>query len=229
MINKYAIKDNKGKVTSLNGESWKATEEGTRLFETLMLSARRNVLTNVQETSAGSVNRVLRSSLGKTLFQFMSYPIAAAEQQAQRLAVRAGHGDAASVGKVILAQGMASTLVYLGVVHQRALGMSDEKRKKYLEEAMKPSSIAWGAASYLGSLGVLPMFVGQVSSNKLFQAPIFDIINTFTKVFNNTKAAAFEGKEWSEGDWRSAGRLLPFQNWYISNYILNGVSDKLSN
>lgn len=229
LINTHATRDSKGKVTSLNGEKWKATPEGAALFETFMLSARRNILTNVQETNTGSVNRALRSSLGKTLFQFMSYPIAGAEQQAQRLAVRVGHGDAASVGKIVLAQGMASTLVYLSVVHQRALGMSEEKRKKYLEQAMSPSGIAWGVASYMGSLGLLPMVVGQVSSNKLMQAPIFDLINTTTKTLNNSKNAVMDGEQFTEGDWRSATRLAPFQNWYISNYILNGLSDKLAN
>ena len=47
--------------------------------------------------NAGSVNGLLRSEVGKTFFQFLSFPMASMEQQAMRLGVRAANGDAMQV------------------------------------------------------------------------------------------------------------------------------------
>lgn len=229
LINKHAKRDKKGKVISLNGEDWKTSPDGERLFEVFALSARRHTLTNVQETSAGSVNRMLRSPVGKTLFQFMSYPIAGSEQQAQRLAVRAAYGDAGNVGKLLLSQGMAATMVYLGLIHARTAGMSDAKKKKYLEDAMRPSSLFWGVAGYMGALGIVPMFVSQFGNNKLLQPPIIDITSTLTRTANAARENTFGEGEWSENQLRTATRLLPYQNWYLANYFLNKTADAAGN
>ena len=227
MIRTHASKDKNGELIALNLKDWSKTAEGDRLYKIFTIAGRRHTLSSIQETSAGSVNRMLRTNTGRTLFQFMSYPMAAAEQQAQRLVTRATHGDAGVVTRVIMAQALMAGLVYYTQVHQRVIGMSEAKKKKYLAERMTPSAIVRdGVLGMMGVSGALSALYGQINQNKLLHAPVLDLANGVGNAFNITRDSIMEGQRPTEGELRSITRIGFLQNWYVSNWVLNGLADK---
>ena len=228
MIRKHAAYDKSGKLITLNLDKWKA--DNPKLHDVFSLAGRRHVLNAVQETSSSSVNRFLRTSVGRTLFQFMSYPIAASEQQAQRLGVRALHGDAGGSARIILSQALIATMVYYVGIHNRAAGMSEKKRKQYLKDNLDMSSvIAKGTLGYLGFSGAYGAFANQLTSGNMMQSPTTDLLGGASKLFNAGSDGLFNGKPPSEGTIRQLTRLTPLQNWYGTNYILNKMSAQLGN
>ena len=64
--------------------------------------------------NAGSVNKRLRSEVGKTFFQFLSFPLASMEQQTMRQGVRFANGDAQQVSKIMLFSMMLGSMMYMG-------------------------------------------------------------------------------------------------------------------
>ena len=66
-----------GTLEALHVDRWADTEAADIFFA----SARREATQAVQEMNAGSVNGLLRSEVGKTFFQFLSFPMASMEQR----------------------------------------------------------------------------------------------------------------------------------------------------
>lgn len=227
LIRQHASVDSNGNLKALNMKDWGSTAEGKRLYEVFAIAGRRHTLSGIQETSAGSVNRALRNSTGRTVFQFMSYPLAAAEQQAQRMVTRAAHGDSGMVSRVILTQALIAGMVYYAQVHQRVAGASDEKKKKYYAEKLTPEAIVRdGVLGMLGVTGALAALYGQVNQNKLFIAPIVDWTGGISNAVNTGVDWMTTGERPTEGQLRSMSRIALFQNWYGSNYVLNSLADK---
>jgi hypothetical protein len=220
-IKQHAKVDGNGKLIALNTNEW----SDKALLEKFMLGARRHTLSSVQETSAGSVNRFMRSSTGKTIFQFMSYPLAAGEQQTQRLTARFMHGDATKVTQIIMANALMASMVYYTAVHTRSLGMSEEKRKKYLESSLDPATfIASGTIGYMGVSGVVPALLGQLDGGKFLTPPAADALQIVSSAYRRAKGEVTGGSGFTEAGVREATRLLPFQNWYFFNWLLNSIA-----
>ena len=113
-------------IESLNTKNW---DEDVR--DVFQVAAYRDTTQNVQEMSLGSTNAFLRGEWGKTVFQFLSFPLAAMEQQAMRLGVRAFNGDATTVTKILLSSVFMGSLMYTGRVYLNAEGRGD--RDKYIK------------------------------------------------------------------------------------------------
>ena len=103
-------------IESLNTKDWDAN-----VRDVFQVSVYREATQSVQEVSIGSLNLTLRGEWGKTLFQFLSFPMAAMEQQAMRLGVRAFNGDAPTVFKIITSAAMMGSLMYTARVYMNAL------------------------------------------------------------------------------------------------------------
>ena len=82
----------KGKILDkLNMDKWPE-----QVREAFQAAGYKEARQSVQEMNIASTNGFLRSEIGKTFFQFLSFPLASLEQQTMRLGTRAASGDGAS-------------------------------------------------------------------------------------------------------------------------------------
>jgi hypothetical protein len=193
-IRKHAVKDKKGKLVHMNTDAW--DERAKRLFA---LSAKRHSSQSVQETNISSVNRFMRSPIGKTAFQFLSYVTAAQEQQFQRHAARLRHGDVLQSGATLMAGSFMATMAYVAGVHYRSTGMSDDARRRYLNDRLTTDRLFLdGAIGYLGALSFHSTFFQQLRESNLIQNPTFQTAQQLQQGIGGLWDAAVNDKAMSE-------------------------------
>lgn len=218
-----------GRVTKLNLAEW--SDEGREAFQA---SGFKEARQSVQEMNLGSSNPWLRSELGKTYFQFLSFPLASMEQQAARLAVRGARGDYMSVGKIMMAAALQGSLLYTARVYLNAEGRSD--REKYIKDNLSldrriaGSLSQIGAFSLFGTLYSVATSVGQGQNNSSMMTPaVVGIGEAAGQSLWNAGEYLFQGKDWSENDWRKFLRLAPLQSLYGFRQLLNHTANELGN
>jgi hypothetical protein len=217
MINKYAEKDSKGRLKTLNSAKWiQDGAEGKKALDAFSLSAQRHILQSVQETNLGSVKRFTRSPWGKTIFQFLSYVLGSQEQQFQRLYTRAAYGDAKNVGMIMLGASFMATMVYLSRVHYNALGKDEATRRKDLEEKLHPWRIARdGALSNMGMFSIFGTIAQRVNGNNLIMNPTASFAQNILSAAKNVAFDSARGDTvFDQERVQQLTRLLPFQNMF---------------
>lgn len=232
-ITKWAeVNPQTGVLDVLNLQKWGSGETGAERQASIMArntflqAARREATQSVQEVNNGSLNYLLRSEVGKTAFQFLSFPMASMEQQAGRLAVRAANGDALDVAKIITSAAGLGMLMYSARTHLNSLGRSD--RQDYLERQFAADRFWVGALGQIGAASLMG-YIYQVSTG---------ILDGQTKGLTPAAASwiiagAAGGKDlaqWIAGDdlteneLRSLLRILPFTSLYGARQIINGFA-----
>lgn len=110
----------------------------------------------IQKGYIGEHNKWVHSGLMKLMTQFRSHPILAMEKQwARNIAV---HGAYGAMG--IIMGAMAFSLpIHLARVNLKMVGMSEEDRKKYVEQQLTPGAIIRSTMNYVSALGLYPDMV----------------------------------------------------------------------
>jgi len=213
----------KGSVLDrLNMDQWE--EEVRDAFQAAGFKEARQ---SVQEMNIASTNGFLRSELGKTFFQFLSFPLASLEQQTMRLGMRAARGDAAAVAKIMLSSAFMGSLMYMARVQLNAAGRSDAD--EYIQERMKPAAFAQGALSQIGSASLFG-YIYQVTTGAMdgntyaMTPPAVSIAQSALQI-----TQAFNDGEITEAEYRRALRLLPAQSLYGARQLINGLANELGN
>lgn len=217
-----------GKVTKLNISAW--SPEGREAFQA---SGFKEARQSVQEMNIGSSNAFLRGEVGKTYFQFLSFPLAAMEQQAARLAVRGARLDV-SAAKIVLAAGLQGSLLYTTRVYMNAAGRSD--RKEYIKRQMAPDRFLAGALGQIGAFGLFSVIYGTATSigsgqnsGGVMTPAVISIGESVGRTGYNVFDRVFNGEEWTENDWRKFLRLAPAQSLYGVRQLFNYASNKFAN
>ena len=227
MIKKHAKTDSKGRLVTLNLDKWKKSgKEGNIAYTKFSQSASRHALQSVQETNIGSVNRMLRSEMGKTIAQFLSYVLAAQEQQFQRHAARLMNGDIKSAALVLSTSSMMSLMAYVTGVYYRSTGMSEQRRKKYLKERLAPSRLFMdGAVGYLGAMSFQMTAYQRIRESNLVSNPTFDLFRLYQDTLGAATDSITGEKKMSEAAFRRMIGLLPLpMNWYPLGVAANYIS-----
>lgn len=222
---KTAINDHstfKGSVLDkLNMERW--PEEVRDAFQAAGFKEARQ---SVQEMNIASTNGFLRSEIGKTFFQFLSFPLASLEQQAVRLGVRAAHGDMA-VAKVLFSAAMMGSMMYIARVHMNAAGRSDAD--EYIQERMSMKNFSSGALSQIGAASlfgyIYQLTTGAMDGNTYAMTPpAVSIAQSMLQI-----TTMFDNGEITEAEYRRALRILPAQSLYGARQLINAVANELGN
>lgn len=211
---------NQNTLLSLNVAEW-TDKEAADIFQ---LSVFREATQNVQEVNIGSVSPFMRSEVGKTFFQFLSFTLASVEQQTMRLGVRFANGDAATVSKIMLGAVFMGYMMYTARVNLNAAGRSD--REDYLEERFSNLNLAKGVFQQIGAASIF-QYVAEVTSGAMAgntNAITPPALSLITNGFN-TAANIFEG-EMTEREWRQLTRLMPLSSLYGVRQILNGLAQE---
>ena len=211
---------NQNTLLSLNVDDW-TDKEAADIFK---LSVFREATQNVQEVNIGSVSPFMRSEVGKTFFQFLSFTLASVEQQTMRLGVRFANGDAATVSKVMLGAVFMGYMMYTARVNLNAAGRSD--REDYLEERFSDLNLAKGIFQQVGAASIfqyiMEITTGAMAGNTNAITP--PALSLLTNGFS-TAANIFEG-EMTEREWRQLTRLMPLSSLYGVRQVLNGLSQE---
>lgn len=213
-------------LDNLNLNAWDKTEAGQAAKNVFLRAARREATQSVQEVNNGSVSYWLRSEVGKSLFQFLSFPLASMEQQAGRLAVRAANGDAVDVAKILTSAAALGTLMYISRSHINSLGRSD--REEYMKERMKLGNVAFGAIGQIGAASIAH-YIYQVttgamdgSTKSVTPAGASMLIGLASGIKDLGQAVG--GNDLTETEMRSLLRLFPFSSLYGARQIFNATA-----
>jgi hypothetical protein len=232
-IQKWAeINPQTGVLDVLNLQKWGSDVTGAERVAALearnvfLRAARREATQSVQEVNNGSVNYLLRSEVGKSAFQFLSFPMASMEQQAGRLAVRAANGDALDVAKILTSAAGLGMLMYTARTHLNSLGRSD--REDYVERQMQADRFWVGSLGQIGSASLLG-YIYQVTTGVLDGQTKGLTPAAASWILSGAAGAKdlaqmIAGNDLTENELRSLLRILPFSSLYGARQILNGAA-----
>ena len=227
MIDEYADFLPDGTLDSLNLDRWgQSGQRGQDAADIFGASARREATQAVQEMNAGSVNPLLRSEVGKSFFQFLSFPMASMEQQAMRLGVRGVNGDAGQVARLMLFSSMLGSMMYMGRSYMNSMNRSDQE--EYMKKRMQWHELLEGSLSQIGAASlfgyVYQLTTGTMDGNTNALTPAgFSMFASGVKGVTDTVDAVFGG-DLTESELRSLLRVLPFSSLYGARQIVNALA-----
>ena len=225
-INKHAQVDGNGNLVTLNTKNW----DDQVAKEIFALAGYRHSNQIIQETSMGSVNRLIRSPWGKTVGQFLSYVLAAQEQQFQRNFAKFMHGDKVAASRILAAGSFMSMMAYIAGVHYRSMGMSEERRKKYLKTRLSPDRMFTdGVIGYSGFFAFQSTILQRIREANLIGNPSVDFLKTvseFASVMG--KDALGDDKDMTEAQVSRFLQILP-TSLYPLAFARNSLADQLAN
>ncbi len=196
------------------------------------MSARRDATTSVQEMNAGSVNTWLRSPIGMTVFQFLSFPLASLEQQAVRMGVRAANGDSAEVARTLLVTTFMGSMMYYSRSWMNSVGRSDQA--DYMKERVKAGNWLVGTMNQVGPASLFS-YLYQVAtgtmdgSTRAITPASVSMGLGVSKGLKDLFTSIGPDTELSEGQLRSMLRVLPFSSLYGARQILNSIASLKEN
>lgn len=230
MISEHAEFDTDGTLISLNVDRWgRQGTQGNQFVEAgelFFASARREATQAVQEVNAGSVNPLLRSEVGKSFFQFLSFPMASMEQQAMRQGVKAVHGDGGTVAKIMLSSLFLGSMMYTSRSYLNSMGRSDQE--KYLEKRFQVHELLEGSLSQIGALSlfgyVYQVTTGTMDGNTYALTPAgFSLATGALKGGYDVIGGMFGG-DVTENELRSFLRIFPFTSLYGARQVINALA-----
>lgn len=228
-MKKHAKFDSKGKLIHLNMDNWTKSADGFKAREIFTDAMHREANNIIQETNLGNTNRFFRGEVGKTLGQFLSFVLGSAEQQTQRLAVRAVNGDAPAVARVMISTASIGSLMYVLKVNAAAMGMSKREAKKYREKMLTTNRIILGSLSLMGSLGIYSTVLQRAfAGGPIIANPTLDLFETARKGGGALFDYAINGDELTEREWRQLFRIAPFYTLHGVRQVADGVAAKLA-
>jgi len=217
-----------GTLEALHVDRWStgknADPEAAEIF---FASARREATQAVQEMNAGSVNGLLRSEVGKTFFQFLSFPMASMEQQAMRLGVRMGNGDAMTVARIMSFSALMGSMMYTSRSYLNSMGRSDQD--DYMKDRMAPAELAQGALSQVGAASlfgyIYQITTGTMEGNtSVMTPPAVSMFGAGIKGVADLFGALGES-ELTESQLRSLLRIFPFTSLYGARQLINATAN----
>lgn len=134
------------RLETINAKDWDDQEAADAFEYALFLDTTQTV----QLTNASSINPFFNTVVGKTAFQFWSFPIAATEQQYARQTARMAEGDLRPLAMISGALGVAA-LSYIARAAINSTGKDDPE--EYFAKKMEVGNLSRGAASGIGFLG----------------------------------------------------------------------------
>lgn len=212
-------KHNDGRNLGLS--KWDDPEARDAFYDHLAIEIRNNT----QETDIGATNRFLRSQVGQSLFQFMSFLVGSNEHQAARLAGRM-RGDMKVQGaKVIMAQMMLASLMHISRTYATYSGRSDEREK--LKEKLSAQGIILGTLNYTGAFGLMSMLAGiptKVQNIGHGGLGTSTLNNPTVGYLDNISSLAFDLLENGELDERGYRSLLHSLPGFWNLYTVTGMN-----
>ena len=214
------------------------------LVKRLAVAVNRSTRRSVQYNHIGDTSRFFTdNTLGKTMSQFRQFIMNAWNKQFLHNVAMADMQTAS----MFLYTTMIGGLAYAAQVHFNSIGMSKTEKKKYIKKRLGDkgdySKIARAAFQRAGWSSVMPPFMdmitGQLAPEHRFNTrssgqemnlitgnPTYDLV--FGKLMPTLGAGLKSMRsdyEFSKNDFNRLMRILPYQNLYGINQLLNFIKD----
>lgn len=214
------------------------------LVKRLAVAVNRSTRRSVQYNHIGDTSRFFTdNTLGKTMSQFRQFIMNAWNKQFLHNVAMADMQTAS----MFLYTTMIGGLAYAAQVHFNSIGMSKTEKKKYIKKRLGDkgdySKIARAAFQRAGWSSVMPPFMdmitGQLAPEHRFNTrssgqemnlitgnPTYDLV--FGKLMPTLGAGLKSMRsdyEFSKNDFNRLMRMLPYQNLYGINQLLNFIKD----
>ena len=199
---------------------------------------------SVQYNHIGDTSRFFSdNAFGKTMSQFRQFIMNAWNKQFLHNVAMAD----AQTFSMFMYTTMIGGLAYTAQAHFNSVGMSPSEKKKYLKKKLGErgdySKIAVAAFQRAGWSSVMPpfmdMIMGQVAPEHRFNTrssgqemnlitgnPTYDLIfGKFFPILGSGLKATRSDYEFSKNDLNRIMRILPYQNLYGINQLLNFIKD----
>lgn len=209
-----------GTLVKMNLKEW---DDDVR--EAFQAAGFKEVRNSVQEMNIASTNKHLRSEIGKTYFQFLSFTMASIEQQTMRLGVRALGGDLKAVSKVMASSAMLGMMLYTARVQMNALGRGDAD--EYIKERMSMKNFIIGSLSQIGAASLFG-YIYQITTGAMggnthaITPPAVSYASTLLQI-----TQAYNDGKITEAEYRRFLRIAPAQSLYGVRQILNATANQL--
>ena len=200
----------------------------------------------VQYNYLGDTNRFFTDkALGKTMAQFRSFIMTAWSKQFLHNIAMADFSAFATAMYTTMIAGLA----YVGQTNLNAIGMSDLEKKKYFKKKFGDiaqgdySNLAMASFQRAGWSSLIPaysdLFLSQLMPEHRFNYrtsglevnlwtgnPTYDLLGGVAKTLSSVMKSSRGDYSFSRTDLNRMMRLLPFQNLYGINNILNFIRDE---
>ena len=232
-------KDVKGEFSttkSVDFDKWQLDDPKTHAD--FILAVQRESRRVVQENDLASMIPIMGSSLGQTVFQFQNFTMQAWNKS---LMYGIHHADM-STFMTVMYGGFFGSLAYMGRSQLSALGMSDDDRRKFMEERMtfgQVMSNGFGRISqasllptaYDTTIGTMlgqPLFSGMRTTSDLSSIasnPTLSAINSLISMQKIVRNSASDEYQTTSRDIRTWGRtVVPLSSVPPFSTILNGIA-----
>ena len=229
------------RVKQFNFSQWKNQD----LVQKFARRTNRYTQRAVQYNYLGDTNRFFTDTgLGKTLGQFRSFIMTAWSKQFLHNLALADFSTFATFSYTMLIGGLA----YVGQTHMNTIGMSKDEKRKYLKKKLGDvdagdySKISMAAFQRAGWSSLIPPMMDLPLSafapehrfnfrtsglevNLWTGNPTYDLFTGTGRTLLAIGKSARKDYEFSRKDLNRMLRLLPFQNMYGVNNILNYIRD----
>ena len=200
----------------------------------------------VQYNYLGDTNRFFTDkALGKTMAQFRSFIMTAWSKQFLHNIAMADFSAFATAMYTTMIAGLA----YVGQTNLNAIGMSDLEKKKYFKKKFGDiaqgdyTNLAMASFQRAGWSSLIPaysdLFLSQLMPEHRFNYrtsglevnlwtgnPTYDLLGGVAKTLSSVMKSSRGDYSFSRTDLNRMMRLLPFQNLYGINNILNFIRDE---
>lgn len=237
---KTALRENstttQGKYAKTSKVDWegfrKSDPEALSKFYTAIHRETRRV---IQENDLASMIPVMGTTVGKLVFQFMTFPLHAWNKS---MLFAMNHRDAATLSTVIHGSLFAS-LAYLGRTQLDSLGMSEDQREAFLEQRLSTKQIVASSFGRISQASMLPnifdtlspwpMFSGMRTTSDLSGLtanPTYGVINNLLTLGKHVaKAGTDDEYSITQADMRNFARMLPLNNVMPISAVYNSIAD----
>ncbi|AWD90622.1 hypothetical protein [Pseudomonas phage Njord] len=134
-----------------------------KLFNELGTAMRNNTSASFLRMSVGEQNPMAHRELGKFLTSLLSFSIGSYE----KLLVRGVTSERAFLAASMAAQSALGYASYIAYVQQRAIGMDERERQKFIDKSMKDDAQIWGVINRVGPLAGPMIPVQMMASMRL--------------------------------------------------------------
>lgn len=228
-------KTGKGRLGEVDFTRW--SQDDPKTFSKFIVAYQRESARVIQDNDLASMVPVMGKQIGKTVFQFMGFPLQAWNKS---MLFAVNHRDMQTLNTVMWAIGF-NMLMYTARTQVQMANMSAEEKMDFAEKRLSTSQIMLNAVGRIPQLSVLPNLFDTVSPVPLFSGmrtttDLTDFVSgnptlsTISSALTSTKKLArntgSEEYQTTEKDVKALFRLLPLNNVIGASAIINSVSSE---
>ena len=222
-----------GRLGEVDFTKW--SQEDPKTFSKFIVAYQRESARVIQDNDLASMVPIMGKQVGKTLFQFMSFPLQAWNKS---MLFAVNHKDMQTLYTVMWGIGF-NMLMYTARTQAQMVGMSSEEKKEFAEKRLSTAQIIRNAVGRVPQMSILPNLFDTVSPVPLFSgmrtstdmtdfisgnptiSTISGALSTSKKMVRN---AASDDYQTTERDMKAMFKLVPLNNMIgVSNFV-NSVS-----